>query len=191
MGSRHFVSDGVSHNVASLLCTRYPRFNETTLNLEKEYTMPMHPTTYEYVVPTADQIAKMARVRAAAKAFSDVLEKELPDGPDKTFVIRSHRSNAMWANTAITRHGDGSPRQDVITWPQETAKIHELKEGDAVILDYGFTCHGPGQVTIKKNDQGLLYFDCADGQHHLIGQLAEDMVHLVGIYRDEDKRTEA
>ena len=45
----------------------------------------------------------MARVRAAAKAYNDILDAELPDGPDKTFVIRAHRSNAMWANVAITR----------------------------------------------------------------------------------------
>ena len=72
--------------------------------------MPMHSTTYEYLKPTDEQVAAMARVRAAAKAYSDVLEAELPDGPDKTFVIRNHRSNAMWANVAITRQPDGSPR---------------------------------------------------------------------------------
>lgn len=72
--------------------------------------MPMHSTTYEYLKPTDEQLAAMARVRAAAKAYSDVLEAELPDGPDKTFTIRNHRSNAMWANVAITRQPDGSPR---------------------------------------------------------------------------------
>lgn len=70
----------------------------------------MHQSTYEYLKPTDTQIEQMARVRAAAKAYSDVLECELPDGPDKTFVIRNHRSNAMWANVAITRQPDGSPR---------------------------------------------------------------------------------
>ena len=70
----------------------------------------MHPSTYEYLKPTDDQIEKMARVRAAAKAYSDVLDAELPEGPDKTFVIRAHRSNAMWANVAITRLPDGTPR---------------------------------------------------------------------------------
>ena len=72
--------------------------------------MTMHPTTYEYLKPTDAQLDAMARVRAAAKAYSDVLEAELPDGPDKTFTIRNHRSNAMWANVAITRQADGSPR---------------------------------------------------------------------------------
>lgn len=71
----------------------------------------MHPSTFEYLKPTPTQIEQMARVRAAAKAFSDVLEKELPDGPDKTFTIRGHRANAMWANIAITRQPDGTPRE--------------------------------------------------------------------------------
>ena len=70
----------------------------------------MHVSTYEYLKPTDDQIAKMARVRAAAKAYSDVIEAELPEGPDKTFMLRNHRSNAMWANVAITRQPDGTPR---------------------------------------------------------------------------------
>ena len=72
----------------------------------------MHPSTYEYMKPTVDQTERMARVRAAAKTFNDVLEAELPDGPDKTFTIRAHRSNAIWANVAITRFPDGTPRQD-------------------------------------------------------------------------------
>lgn len=70
----------------------------------------MHPTTYEYLKPTDAQVSTMARVRAAAKTFNDVLSAELPDGPDKAFVIRAHRSNAMWANVVITRQPDGAPR---------------------------------------------------------------------------------
>ncbi len=72
----------------------------------------MHTSTYEYLKPTDAQIEKMARVRAAAKAYSEVLDAELPDGPDKTFTLRAHRSNAMWANVAITRLSDGTPRAD-------------------------------------------------------------------------------
>ncbi len=71
----------------------------------------MHPSTYEYLKPTDEQVACMARVRAAAKVFNDVLDAELPEGPDKTFAVRAHRSNAMWANVAITRLPDGTPRQ--------------------------------------------------------------------------------
>lgn len=70
----------------------------------------LHPSTFEYLKPTDDQINRMAKLREAAKAYCDVLEAELPDGPDKTFVIRAHRSNAMWVNVALTRRADGSPR---------------------------------------------------------------------------------
>lgn len=72
--------------------------------------MAMHPSTYEYLKPTDEQLAQMAQVRAAAKAYGEVLEQMLPEGSDKTFVIRAHRSNAMWANVAITRQPDGTPR---------------------------------------------------------------------------------
>lgn len=71
----------------------------------------MHESTYEYLKPTADQLETMAKVRSAAKAYGEALEALLPDGPDKTFIIRNHRSNAMWANVAITRLPDGTPRQ--------------------------------------------------------------------------------
>ncbi len=71
----------------------------------------MHSSTYEYLKPTDEQVARMMRVRAAAKEYNDVLERELPFGSDKDFVIRNHRSNAMWANVAITREADGTPRE--------------------------------------------------------------------------------
>ena len=70
----------------------------------------MHPSTFEYLKPTDDQITQMALVREAARVYCEVLEKQLPDGPDKTFIIRAHRSNAMWCNVTITRLPDGTPR---------------------------------------------------------------------------------
>lgn len=72
----------------------------------------MHESTFGYLMPTEHQKETMQRVREAAKAFSDVLEKELPEGPDKTFALRNHRTTAMWANVSISRHPDGSPRSD-------------------------------------------------------------------------------
>lgn len=70
----------------------------------------MHSSTYEYLKPTDEQIDRMARVMFAAKVYGQVLETELPEGLDKILVIRDHRSNAMWANVAITRLPDGTPR---------------------------------------------------------------------------------
>lgn len=80
--------------------------------------MPLHPTTFGYLNPTADQKDKMTHVRAAAADYADVLQNELPDGPDKTYVLRSLRTVAMWANICLTRNPDGSPRQE--------AQEHEL-----------------------------------------------------------------
>jgi hypothetical protein len=70
----------------------------------------LHETTFEYLKPTAEQIERMAIVREAARVYCMMLEYHLPDGPDKDYVIRTHRANAMWANVAITRHADGTPR---------------------------------------------------------------------------------
>lgn len=72
--------------------------------------MSLHPSTFEYLKPTDDQIECMAKMRSASKAYCDALEALLPDGPDKTYIIRAHRANAMWANVSITRHWDGAPR---------------------------------------------------------------------------------
>jgi hypothetical protein len=70
----------------------------------------LHESTFEYLKPSEEQIAHMAVLRAAAKNYSDILEVMLPNGPDKTYIMRQHRANAMWNNVAITRNADGSPR---------------------------------------------------------------------------------
>lgn len=73
--------------------------------------MPLHDSTFEYLKPTDEQIAQMAEVRTAARVYAELLDRVLPDGPDKTYILRAHRSNAMWANVAITRLLDGTPRE--------------------------------------------------------------------------------
>lgn len=70
----------------------------------------MHPSTFEYLKPTLDQLDAMNIVRKAAAEYCKILEDILPEGPDKSFIIRAHRSNAMWANVSITRLADGTPR---------------------------------------------------------------------------------
>lgn len=71
----------------------------------------MHSSTYEYLKPTLKQMDDMQILRDAAKTYGELLEKLLPEGPDKTFVIRNHRSNAMWVNVSVTRLADGTPRE--------------------------------------------------------------------------------
>ena len=72
--------------------------------------MPLYHNTFDYLKPTDEQILKMAKLRAAAKAYADTLDANLPDGPDKTYILRAHRQNAMWCNVAVTREADGTPR---------------------------------------------------------------------------------
>lgn len=73
--------------------------------------MNLHPSTFGYLKPTDEQTRTMERLRGAAKTYASVLEAELPDGADKTFILRAHRANAMWANVAVTRQADGTPRE--------------------------------------------------------------------------------
>ena len=72
--------------------------------------MSLHESTFEYLKPTEEQMATMAKLREAAKVYAGALDALLPDGPDKTYAIRTHRSNAMWVNVAVTRQPDGTPR---------------------------------------------------------------------------------
>lgn len=73
--------------------------------------MSLHPTTFMYHKPSAETLMVMEILRDAAKAYAEALDIHLPDGPDKTFILRAHRTNAMWANVAATRQADGTPRE--------------------------------------------------------------------------------
>ena len=70
----------------------------------------MHPSTFEYIKPPTDQIVKMELVRKAAADYAAILEMHIPDGPDKTYLLRKLREVGMWANVAISRLPDGTPR---------------------------------------------------------------------------------
>ena len=70
----------------------------------------MDKSTFEYLKPTEAQVHQMAMVREAALDYAEVLGATIPDGPDKTYLLRKLREVGMWANVAITRQPDGSPR---------------------------------------------------------------------------------
>lgn len=74
--------------------------------------MSLHESTFEYLKPTDTQMHVMSKAREASRAYAAALEELLPDGPDKTYALRKVREIAMWANIAITRNADGSPRPD-------------------------------------------------------------------------------
>lgn len=70
----------------------------------------MDPSTYEYLKPSEDQTAQMQVIRNAARVLGEILQRNLPDGPDKTYTLRTFRTAMMWANVSITRQPDGTPR---------------------------------------------------------------------------------
>lgn len=72
--------------------------------------MTLHPSAFEYLKPTDKQIAVMSVLRKAALEYYTTLDLNVLDGPDKTYLLRKLREVAMWANIAVTREADGTPR---------------------------------------------------------------------------------
>jgi len=70
----------------------------------------MHPSTFEYLMPTDAQKKTIETARAAAKAYWDIIEPFLHDGDGKRLVVDKLREAAMWVNVDITRFPDGTPR---------------------------------------------------------------------------------
>jgi hypothetical protein len=72
--------------------------------------MALHPSTFQYLKPTEQQLVDMDVARRMTATYADYLDTFLPDGPDKTYILRRVRETAMWVNVAITREADGTPR---------------------------------------------------------------------------------
>ena len=72
--------------------------------------MTLHESAFGYLKPTNQQQEDMTACRNAAADYAEVLDKILPEGPDKTYVLRRLREVAMWADVTITRQADGAPR---------------------------------------------------------------------------------
>lgn len=53
-------------------------------------------------------------------------------------------------------------------------KFSEVREGDVLIADGGFTCIQTGSPLAVKADEDGLYFSCASGKHYLDGQEDEN-----------------
>jgi hypothetical protein len=72
--------------------------------------MSLHESTFFYLKPSDEQMKTMEDVRHGFDVMAKTLQAALPDGPDKTYVLRLLRTTAMWSHVAITRHQDGAPR---------------------------------------------------------------------------------
>ncbi len=66
------------------------------------------------------------------------------------------------------------------------AKLTEVKPGDILTADAGFTCMSAGPHTVEVDDRGQLYIPCNDGKHFLDGQLNIDDEY-VGLTRSPDQ----
>lgn len=88
----------------------------------------LHPNTFDYLQPTLEQVKAMQSMRFATAVYAQLIEATVPDGPDKTYLLRKLREVAMWINVAITRQPDGSPRQGVVD-PKDYPADHPV-EGD-------------------------------------------------------------
>lgn len=61
--------------------------------------------------------------------------------------------------------------------------LKELKSGDVLIADGGFTCLKEGQeVTVQADDDGELFFPCVNGRHWFNGQI-DDEGAVIGLTR--------
>ena len=72
--------------------------------------MDLHRDAFNSVAPSDAQSLAMQKVRAGAREFFEVLERVVPDGPDKTHLVRRLMEVVMWANRAIMHRPDGAPR---------------------------------------------------------------------------------
>jgi hypothetical protein len=70
----------------------------------------LHHSTFDYLKPTEEQLRLMTMARRATRTYADMIDALLQDGPDKTYILRKIRDVGMWANVAITRFADGTPR---------------------------------------------------------------------------------
>jgi hypothetical protein len=76
---------------------------------------------------------------------------------------------------------------EIIATQQETPmtdfpKLADLKPGDVLRADGGFTCLSDGAVReVMKDDDGL-YVQCSEGKHHLDGQEGANG-ECVGLWR--------
>jgi hypothetical protein len=71
----------------------------------------MHEDTFQRLTPNDEQAAAIATMRSAFGLTVAAVLANVPEGPDRTYVIRQLRTCAMWCNMSITHQPDGSPRE--------------------------------------------------------------------------------
>jgi hypothetical protein len=72
----------------------------------------IHDTTFSYLQPTFEQTEVMDQGGEGFRQLTELLDRIIPEGPDKEHINRLLRTAAMWTNVAITLHEDGTPPTD-------------------------------------------------------------------------------
>jgi len=73
---------------------------------------------------------------------------------------------------------------DTKTNPSDFVKLNNLRVGDRVSVDGGFTCiPGGTTLTVVQDSGGQLCVPCAHGLHPLSGQVDDENDVCVGVYR--------
>jgi hypothetical protein len=63
-------------------------------------------------------------------------------------------------------------------------KLSDVKIGETLYTDAGFTCMQAGPNIVEADEAGRLFIKCGDGRHYLDGQLDfADQETLVGLRR--------
>jgi hypothetical protein len=61
----------------------------------------MRPSTFDYLSPSAEQIARMALMREAFAKMEDMIEVSVSPGRYKALAITALEQSAMWANKGV------------------------------------------------------------------------------------------
>jgi hypothetical protein len=70
----------------------------------------MHESTFEYLKPTEAQLTHMTFLRETFADLAKVITDSVPESRYRSLAITRLEEAAMWTMKAVTRHGDGSPR---------------------------------------------------------------------------------
>jgi hypothetical protein len=92
-----------------------------------------------------------------------------PQGSIKTHGVRAIEEH-------FSKWGGLTPRRDF-------ALIDEVKPGDFLVTDGGFTCLAAGSLRrVEADAEGHLFIRCAEGEHGLEGQVDNEERCLIGLF---------
>ena len=81
----------------------------------------------------------------------------------------------------MTRYSASMDQGSSDRYGREWAILSQVKPGDRLFTDDGFTCMRFGEAKIvRRNEEGQLYVPCRDGRHYLDAQLEHG--RLIGFY---------